>query len=114
MFEYDEKYEEYSAEINGVKIVCEEVMVGYEEQAIRLAESYSRRLTDIAEFMLPDIVEMYGEMTRDDLIKKLGKPEIDLDGNMLSYFEHTLDEMHIIEMEFEGDFEKLFYLAIDG
>lgn len=114
MFEYDEKYEEFSAETDGVKFVCDEVEEGFEELAVRLAECYRNRLAAIADFMLPDIIGMYGEMTREDLIGKLGKPTIDLGINMLFYLEHTLDNSHMIEMEFEGAFENFFCLAING
>lgn len=114
MFEYDEKYEEFFAEIDGVKFVCDEVEEDFEELAKRLAESYRQRVTAVADFMLPDIIEMYGEMTRDDLIGKLGKPQVDLGVNVLYYLEHTLDNSHVIEMEFEGSFENFFYLAING
>jgi hypothetical protein len=44
----------------------------------------------------------------------LGKPTIDLDMCRLSYIEHTLDDVHIIDVEFSGVFEKLLCSAIDG
>lgn len=39
---------------------------------------------------------------------------INLDNNRLSYLEQTLDDIHIIDVEFDGIFEKLYYVSIDG
>ena len=44
----------------------------------------------------------------------LGKPLIDLDRCVLSYLEHTFDGIHIIDVEFDGVFDRLLYSSIDG
>ena len=50
-----------------------------------------------------------------DVIDKLTrKPSIDLDRGTLTYLEHTMDSLHIIEMEFDGIFTAFYNSCIDG
>lgn len=104
----------YAVQLNGVLFECEEVEAGYEESAKCLADNYEAKLTKIAEFMLPDLTQIYGDMSSETLINALGMPLINLDRETLTYLEHTLDDEHIIELEFNGILEEFFYLSIDG
>lgn len=106
---------EYEAEINGVKFVCESVEDDYEETAAKIAEVYESKLDDIAQFMINEgISDFYGEFMPQEIINSLGKPTVDLERCLVSYYEHTLDDVHIIEFEYDGLLDELFYLNIDG
>ncbi len=64
--------------------------------------------------MLSDIEEMF-EINDVEIIRNsLGNPLIDLDNNRLSYLEQTLDDIHIIDVEFDGIFENFYEVSIDG
>lgn len=64
--------------------------------------------------MLPDIEEMYGIHDMEIIKAALGNAFIDLDNKTLSYLEHTLDDVHIIDVGFDGVFETFYSVAIDG
>lgn len=64
--------------------------------------------------MLFDIEEMFGINNVEIIKNSLGNVLIDLDNNKLSYLEQTLDDMHIIDVEFDGIFEKFYDVSIDG
>lgn len=64
--------------------------------------------------MLSDIEEMF-EINDVEIIRNsLGNPLIDLDNNRLSYLEQSLDDIHIIDVEFDGIFENFYEVSIDG
>ncbi len=64
--------------------------------------------------MLSDIEEMF-EINDVEIIRNsLGNPLIALDNNRLSYLEQTLDDIHIIDVEFDGIFENFYEVSIDG
>lgn len=113
-FNYDEDSEMFRGELSGVIFVCEDIEDGYEESARKLAESYGQKLPEIADFILPDIREMFGGVTKEKLTESLGRPLIDLDSGLLTYLDHTLDNTHIIEIEFSGIFDKFLSISIDG
>lgn len=114
MFTFYEEEDVYRGEISGILFVCQDVEDEYEEYAEELAECYKENLPEILDFMMEDIQEIYGEISPEELIQKLGRPMIDLDVQVLTYLEHTLDGEHIIEVEFDGVFEELLYFNIDG
>lgn len=114
MFMFNEEEGEYQAQINGIDFACEELQDEYEAWAARIADCYESRLPEIAEFMMEDITQIYGDISQEELIQALGTPLIHLDMGTLTYLEHTLDDEHIIQMEFDGDLDEFFYLNIDG
>ena len=64
--------------------------------------------------MMDEIVSFYGEMSEEDVIKALGIPTIDLDNDIITYTEHTLDDIHVIDVEFRGIFDEILETRIDG
>lgn len=114
LFIFDDSQNRYSVTLNSIRFICESVEDGYEAYAQKLAEIYDEKLPDIVAFIMPDVKAMFGDISKEDLMQSLGKPLIDLDMGTLTYLEHTLDELHIIEIEFDGDFEEFFYVTIDG
>ena len=115
MFSYSDEYEMNIAEINGVIIACEEVEDDYEELAQEIADKYPQKLDEIVQFLIDEgICEYFGEVTAEKIKSLLGKPLIDIENQLVQYLEHTLDETHIIEFEYEDDFEEFSCMNIDG
>lgn len=106
---------EYEAEINGIKFICENADDTIENTAAEIAEVYESRLDDIAQFMIDEgISDLFGELSAEKIIRSLGKPVIYLDSSLVTYPEQTLDDIHIIEFEFDGLLDEFSYLSIDG
>lgn len=114
VFAYDENNDCYKAEIDGIEFTCDRIHSDYEHRAVELVQAYEKRLPDIAEYIMPDIKEMLGISDPIAIMAALGKPSIDLSRGTLSYLEHTMDSLHIIEMEFDGKFDALYNACIDG
>ena len=114
VFIFDEGNDVYTAEINGVVFNCETLLDHYDKYANDLANIYETKLNEIIDFILPDIKAMFEIEDVDIIRKSLGKPLIDLDRCVLSYLEHTFDHIHIIDVEFDGLFDKFYYSSIDG
>ena len=65
--------------------------------------------------MMPDLIEVYGDVDTETVKEKLGKPVIDYDNGTIKYLERTFDDIHIFEFEFLDDaFEDIKYFSIDG
>lgn len=104
----------YAATIDGVEFVCEEATPEFERIAPALAQAYQEKLPRLIESMMDDVTEMFGFITADELKDALGTPQVDLDRDVVTYFEHTLDDGHIIEVEFGGMFDEIYEVSIDG
>ena len=116
-FTYRDDYGYFVAEVDGVLLCCDEVQEGYNRKALEFAAAYKQKLPDIAAFMLDEVCLMYGEMSVQELIDALGTPLISIhgtDGDVISYLEHTLDDYHIIDVEFSGLFEQFDYISFNG
>lgn len=114
MFKFDEELDEYVAELNGVEFVCDEPEDGYEEEAQKFSKLYFEKLPEMIEFMLPELQQVYGDIDKSKLPQLLGKPTINLTTYQIMYMEQTLDDTHIIEFEYAGDFEGFECFNIDG
>ena len=114
IFSFDEKNKQYKAIINNITFVCKEIKPEYEQYAKDLANNYDKKILDIIQYMLFDIEKMFGINNVEIIKNSLGNALIDLDNNRLSYLEQTLDDMHIIDVEFDGIFEKFYDVSIDG
>jgi hypothetical protein len=114
MFTLNE-YGEYETEINGIRFVCGTVQAGYEKAAADIAAIYEKRVRAIAQFMQEEgILAVYGEMTCEDMMQALGQATINLDNESISYLNHTLDDDHIIGLEYRGVIETFFCFSMDG
>ena len=116
MFEYDESTELYTEDLGNVIVTCDEIMDGFEELAERMADIYAARLDDIADFLIKEgISDIYGELTANEIKDALGVPTIDIGNQTVTYFDHTLDEEHIISFEYDDkELKGFMYLSIDG
>ena len=114
LFNFNEEEQGYTAEINKVRFICEEVQDGYEDTAREIAEVYDDKLAELAEFILADVEDIFGDITVEEVMDSLGTPEIDLDRETVTYLEQKLDDMHIIEVEYEGILEDFLGVSLDG
>ncbi len=106
---------EYELRIERLTFVCDEVHRDYELKAKMLAKAYRNRLDRIGKFLIDEgIEEVFGEQHPAKLMRALGKPIINLDNSTLTYADHSLDDYSIITLEFDGLFDELSYLCIDG
>ena len=114
--QYDEKLGSYVIEIKNIVFVSDDKCDDdYISNLNKVADNYYKSLNDIIEFMLPDLKAMYGEIDKEKISEKLGKPIIDYDNGIVKYLEQSFDKMHIFSFEFLGDdFKKLAYFSIDG
>lgn len=113
-FHYDEQYKMFIAEINKIKFECEVINMNLEMKAFEYANFYHKRLKKIVPKMIDEITSYFGEMSEEELMNSLGKPTINLDNGLITYTEHTLDDVHIIDVEFSGIFEEILEVRIDG
>lgn len=113
MFKYSEEDGAYLAGLNGMEFVCEEPSGELEEQARKLADLYKDCLPSLVRFMLEELDGVYGPLTAEEFTARLGRPQIDLDRNLVCYLEHDFDD-HILEVEFEGELEGFLYLSMNG
>ena len=105
---------EYTAVIEGIEFICETVKPEFEETALALAKAYQEKLPRIVAHLLDEVTATFGAISADELEDALGTPQIDLDRGTLSYLDHTLDDAHIIEIEYSGLFDELYDVTIDG
>lgn len=58
----------------------------------------------------------YPEEDIESIIAKLGKPIFRRMGSttLLTYVEHEMDEEHLLDIEFEGFYDNIFDIGIDG
>ena len=115
-FHYDEEQKAYLCEYKGIVLSNDaEPDENLCNKAVTLAENYISHLDEIIEFMLPDLEEIYGEVTEETVKAKLGKPRIDLGRYLVTYLEQSFDGIHIFEFEFmDEEFEALENFTIDG
>ena len=113
-FVYDEKLGMMAAEINSVRFECEKLTGEMEEMAYQLAGCYKEKLPSIVNAMYDEVTSFFGEMSEEELLNSLGGAVINLDKGLLTYAEHTLDDVHVIDVEFDGMFDEIFEVRVDG
>lgn len=123
LFTYKEHDKEYTASIDGIaftaRIPVTPEMTAYAKQ---LAAAYQSRLPAIADFMLNDEAfdrdsGIFPTISKDSLMASLNMPTIQLLSDQdaaCAYYDHALDDTHIITFEFSALFDDLCYLSVDG
>lgn len=114
LFVFDEKENEYIGEIQGITFSCDILKNDYEDLAYKLADKYKEKLPELINFISPDIEQMFGVSEKTIIEASLGQPSINLEIETLSYLNHTLDDVHIIVVEYSGILENFHYCSIDG
>ena len=86
-----------------------------EEITKPMIEAYKKNLNNIAEEIFKEAKDIFGVQSVEQLVEKLGRPTIDTENGTISYCEHTMDDVHIIDVEFADDgFSKIQFVSIDG
>ena len=111
---------EYIAEVDGLKIEISEKYFSDEKVAFaeKLIASYPTKVPALAKFCMESecFKACYPDETMDTIMEKLHLPDMRIDniGGILTYYNHELDEEHIIEVEFSGLMNSFFSAGIDG
>ena len=111
---------EYIAEVDGLKIEISEKYFSDEKVAFaeKLIASYPTKVPALAKFCMESecFKACYPDETMDTIMEKLHLPDMRIDniGGILTYYNHELDEEHIIEVEFSGLMNSFFAVGIDG
>ena len=81
-----------------------------------LTKSYNKNKRNIAKAVYEDLIkDIFGEMELDEVIEKLGVPQINPQCGEVVYCEHTFsDDGHLITFEFMDDFEEIENIGLDG
>ena len=83
---FDEELEQFVFECHGLIFAWDEEPVeDYIEQVKTISEKYHARLDSIIEFMMPDIVAIFGDFSANEIKEKLGKPVINYDNGQVNY-----------------------------
>ena len=114
--EFDESLQQYVYQYEDLIFSWdEEPNEQYINKVKALAKNYKDNLDRIIDFMLPDLREMYGDISKQDVKKNLGKPIIDYNQETVTYCDQSFDDCHIFEFEFSNNtFEKLEHFSVDG
>lgn len=113
---FDDKLRMYVTEIKGINFITEGKKAAcYIEKLNNIADNYHNALDNIIEFILPDLKAIYGEVHKELVKEKIGKPTIDYDNGTVQYLEQSFDDSHIFEFEFlDDEFKNIQYFSIDG
>lgn len=114
MFLYNDRLCKYVTEINEVRVCSQNSNEKTVDLATKLANIYVEQERDVVSYIYEKVCMIFGDMSVDSLIVKLGKPMIDIDRKVISYREHTLDRIHVLTVEFYGDFDSYGNFTIDG
>lgn len=113
---YSDEYEAYVLEFNDM-VFCwdDEPDEDQVENVNVLREAYHHNIRDIAEEIYAEIKDMFDVKDVDEVISKLGRPQIFPENGMITYCEHTFDDTHVIDVEYSDDeFEQIEYVSVDG
>lgn len=113
-FTFDQHYGANISKIEDLNLVCENLDEESIRKAENLAKAYEERKVALLEYIKKEIIDVYGEIELSELEKALGRPLIDVNREVISYLEHTLDADHIIDVEFSGLLETFHSVSIDG
>lgn len=113
---YNEDLEQYVYEYEGLIFAWDEEPKEDIQNTVKmLADNYYEHMDAIIDFMMPDIKEVYGDVSVEEVKNNLGKPIIDYNNGKVTYCEQSFDDCHIFEFEFLDDaFVNLQYFSING
>ena len=111
--EYEYENEDFKISISEEDFTDEELKF-----STKLVSTYSKNLIKIAKACKESetFKYCYPEENIESIIHKLGKPIFQRRGitTLLTYAEHTLDADHLLDIEFEGLYDDIFDIGIDG
>lgn len=116
MLVYNDDFESYILEFEDVIICWEEKPdEDYEEIANDVRKAYNCNIKHIARTIYAEIKDVFDIKDIDEVISKLGKPQIYPDNGQVVYCENSFDYSHIISFEYlDDEFKEIQYISIDG
>ncbi|CDZ75638.1 hypothetical protein ING2D1G_1501 [Peptoniphilus sp. ING2-D1G] len=114
--DFDESLQQYTYAYEDLIFVWDELpKENFHEIVEVLADSYHENFDGILDFILPNLREIYGDVTREDVENKIGKPIINPENETVTYCDQSFDSWHIFTFEFSNNnFEDLNYFSVDG
>lgn len=89
------------------------------EQTKALIKTYPTALDAIVQYLIDEgsLFACFGEHSKEDVTKKLCEPSFRILGEgwgVISYLNHTFDDVHIIDVEFGTQLDQIQLVSIDG
>lgn len=90
-------------------------MICFEEKVLQI---YPQKISAIAEYLSQDesIKIFFNSPSKEEIIAKLNEPSLRTfdDGGVLTYCNHEFDDIHVIDLAFDGVLDKFLEICIDG
>ena len=116
MLKYNVDQEAYILESDDM-MVCWDEYPGdnYQEIAAALKTAYCQNISHIAKCIFDEVKSVLGLTSVDEVISKLGRPQIYPDIGQVFYCENRFAGSHIIYFEYYDDeFEDIDFVTIEG
>ncbi len=117
MITFNETYDAYMLEKDGILFRWEDKPdAEAEAAAVRAAAAYHKNIRKIAGFLIDDLIrDIWGISDPDQVIARLGRPQIALGLRQVVYCEHLFDQLHVISFEYlDDEFLQLQAVDLDG
>ncbi len=117
MVAFDETYDAYMLEQDGVLFRWEDKPdAEAEAAAARTAAAYHTNIRKIAGFLINDLIrDIWGISDPEQVIARLGRPQIVPALRQVVYCEHLFDKLHVISFEYlDDEFQRLQAVDLDG
>ena len=117
MIPFNETYDAYMLELDGILFRWDEQPdAAAEAAAAGAAKAYHKNIRKIAEFLIDDLIrDIWGISDPDQVIARLGRPQIALGIRQVVYAEHLFDNLHVISFEYlDDEFLRLQAVDLDG
>ena len=105
-------------EIDGIEIQIDNDSPEAMAFAESVARAYADKVADIGEYLSKDegIRIFFNNPSKERIIVGLKQPKLRIFNStgVLTYCDHDLDDIHIIDLEFDGVLENFLYVSIDG
>ena len=113
---YDEQLRQYTISYEGIQFCWDEKPTNDNlDRAKLLAVNYHKNIDTIVTFIYNEIRDLYGDVTIDEVKRRIGTPIIEPERDAVTYCEQTFDDTHIFSFTFwDDEFKDLQYFAIDG
>ncbi len=117
MIAFNETYDAYMLELDGILFRWDEKPdASAEADAAQAARAYHKNIRKVASFLIDDLIrDIWGFSDPDQVIAKLGRPQIALGLHQVVYSEHLFDKLHVISFEYlDDEFLRLQAVDLDG
>ncbi len=116
MIEFNDEIGAYVIEYDDAFICWEEEPDDdYQKIADDVRNAYNRNIKHIAKAVFTEIKEIFNVADVEEVIAKLGKPQIYIDNEQVVYCENSFDDTHIISFEYsDNEFKDIQYVSVDG